>query len=111
MTTNAANEITQTIKIRAKMEGNVANVRVLITHEMETGLRKDNLGVLIPAHFIDKVILMHNGQVALEAQWGAGISKNPYLACFLENAKVGDKVTLIWTDNLGKTNRNDASVS
>ncbi|UCE32989.1 MAG: thiosulfate oxidation carrier complex protein SoxZ, partial [Burkholderiales bacterium] len=43
------------MKIRARMKGDVADVRVLMAHEMETGLRKDSSGKLVPAWFISKV--------------------------------------------------------
>ena len=37
------------MRIRAKAEGNIATVRVLMSHEMESGQRKDSAGKLIPA--------------------------------------------------------------
>jgi sulfur-oxidizing protein SoxZ len=44
-----------------------------------------------------------NGKPVLEAQWGTGISKNPYLTFRLKGAKLGDIVAVTWHDNLGAT--------
>ena len=40
------------MKIRATMAGDKVEVRVLMSHEMETGQRKDASGKLVPAWFI-----------------------------------------------------------
>ena len=38
------------MKIRAQMKGDTAEIRVLMSHPMETGQRKDNAGNIVPAH-------------------------------------------------------------
>lgn len=40
------------MRIRAVAKDGVTEARVLISHVMETGQRKDSAGALIPAHFI-----------------------------------------------------------
>ena len=40
----------------------------------------------------------------LEAQWGTGVSKNPYLTFRLRNASLGDRIAVKWVDNKGATN-------
>jgi sulfur-oxidizing protein SoxZ len=52
-----------------------------------------------------------NDKAVLEAQWGTGIAKNPYLTFRLKNANVGDKVSVTWHDNLGKTATQDIFVT
>ena len=43
----------KSIKVRAKVKDGITVVKALITHPMETGLRKDKkTGKKIPAHFI-----------------------------------------------------------
>ena len=101
-----------TIKIRATVKGDVCTLKSLIKHPMETGQRKDKkTGKLIPAHFIQEVTCTHNGKTVLNAYWGVAISKNPYLSFEFTGAKVGDKVTLSWVDNLGEKDSLTASVS
>ena len=44
------------MRIRATMSGDAVVVRVLMSHEMETGQRKDGSGNVVPAHFIQTVV-------------------------------------------------------
>ena len=89
------------MKIRAQLKDGYAEIRVLMSHPMETGRRKNDQGETEPAHFIQLVTATLNGKTVLEAQWGTGISKNPYLTFRLKLAKAGDKVAVSWVDNKG----------
>ena len=75
------------MKMRAKLKGEITEVKLIVNHPMETGRKKDDFGVLIPAHFIQLVTATLNEKPVLEMQWGTGISKNPYLTFYLKNAK------------------------
>jgi len=99
------------IKIRASMTGDSAEVKCLMNHPMETGLRKDAKGQLVPAHFIKSVVATVDGKTVLAAQWGGGISRNPYLAFKVKGAKKGDKVVVSWEDNQGAKETAEASIS
>jgi sulfur-oxidizing protein SoxZ len=100
------------MKIRATMEGDAANIKVLMNHVMETGQRKDaKTGQLIPAHFIQTVSAQVNGKTVLEAQWSQAVSKNPFLGFKVKGAKAGDKVTVSWADNKGEKNSANAVVA
>ncbi len=100
------------IKIRATMEGDVADIKSLMNHPMETGLRKDaKTGKVIPAHYIQQVTATVNGKVVLECEWSIAISQNPFLGFKVKGAKAGDKVTISWQDNLGEKNSADATIS
>ena len=89
------------MKIRAMLQGDVADVRVAIPHPMETGLRKNEKGEPIPLHFITQVTATHNGRTVLEAQWSQGISRNPFLGFRVKAAKAGDNIAVSWVDNKG----------
>jgi sulfur-oxidizing protein SoxZ len=52
-----------------------------------------------------------NGKVVLDAQWGGGVSKNPYLAFRVKGAKAGDEIEVTWTDNKGATAGGKAKVA
>ncbi len=99
------------MKIRARMDGDKVDVRVLMSHEMETGQRKDAKGAVVPAWFIQNVTATHNGKVVLSAEWGPAVSKNPFLAFKFSGGKVGDKVTITWTDNHGDKRTDEALVT
>ncbi len=100
------------IKIRAKLSGDVTTVKALIKHPMETGQRKDKkTGKKIPAHFIQEVKCEHNGNAVMTALWGAAVSKNPYLSFKFKGAKAGDTLKLSWVDNKGQSDSTETKVS
>jgi len=100
------------MKIRATMDGDVADVKVLIQHKMDTGLIKDkNTGKLIPAHYINNVVVTLNGKTVMEAQWGPAISTNPFIGIRVKGAKSGDKVSIHAVDNLDMKYDGEAVVS
>ncbi|MEY3016592.1 MAG: thiosulfate oxidation carrier complex protein SoxZ [Burkholderiaceae bacterium] len=99
------------MRIRARAQGDVADVRVLMAHEMETGQRKGGDGKVIPAWFIQEVVASHNGKQVMVAQWGPAVSKNPYLQFKVKGAKAGDKVTVTWKDNKGESRTDEAAVA
>ena len=99
------------MKIRATLQGGVADVRILMLHPMETGTRKDSKGDLVPQHFIQNVAVTHNGKTVLDAQWSQAISRNPFLGLRIKGAKVGDKLSVTWVDNKGDKRTDEAPVS
>lgn len=90
------------MKIRAKMMGDFADIRVLMQHPMETGQRKDGAGKLIPAHFIQQVSIDVAGKRVLEGETNTSVSKNPLVAVRVRGVKAGDKVVASWVDNKGE---------
>jgi len=88
------------IKIRAKLKGDIAEVKALMPHDMESGFRRDpETGDLVAAHYITQVDVEHNGEPVMQAFWGPAVSKNPYVAFSIRNAASGDVIKLRWTDN------------
>lgn len=99
----------EAMKMRATMDGGSADVKVLIQHPMDTGLLKDKkTEKLIPAFFINQVVATLNGKTVIDAQWGTGIAKNPFIGFRIKGAKPGDKVAINAVDNLG--NKYDGEV-
>jgi len=99
------------MKMRATMEGNVVDVKVLIQHPMDTGTMKDKNDKLIPAFFINQVVATLNGKTVLESQWGVGIAKNPFIGFRIKGGKPGDKVGVNAVDNLGTKYDGEAVVA
>ncbi|HTS55685.1 MAG TPA: thiosulfate oxidation carrier complex protein SoxZ [Burkholderiales bacterium] len=98
------------IKVRTTLDGDVALIRILISHPMETGLRKDADGNLVPAHFIQLLTVTYGDRTVLSAQWGRAISRNPYLAFKFNGATRGGKLKITWTDNRGDTQTGEAII-
>jgi sulfur-oxidizing protein SoxZ len=99
------------MKIRAAMLGDKVEVKVLMSHIMETGQRKDAKGATIPAHFIQNVTATHNGKTVLSAQWGPAVSTNPFLSFRFKGGKPGEKVAITWTDNKGDKRTDEATIA
>jgi sulfur-oxidizing protein SoxZ len=99
------------MKIRANRMGDSTEVKVLMSHEMETGQRKDAQGKVIPAWFIQSVKVTHSDNVVLAAQWGPAVSKNPFLSFKFKGGAAGDKVKITWTDNHDDTRTDEATIA
>ena len=99
------------MRIRAQSQGANALVRVLMSHEMETGQRKDSAGKTIQAWHITDVTATHNGKQVMSAEWGPAVAKNPFLQFTVKGAKAGDKIAITWKDNRGDTRTDEAVVS
>ena len=99
------------MRIRAQVAGDKATVRVLMSHEMETGQRKDAAGNTIPAWHIQNVTAQHNGKTVMTAQWGPAVAKNPFLQFNVKGAKAGDKISVTWVDKKGDKRTDEAAVT
>ena len=98
------------MKIRAKLEGDVLDVRVLMAHPMETGQRKDASGKPIPLNFIQTISAQLNGKPVFQAEVSQAISRNPVFGFKVKGAKAGDKFAIVWTDNKGDTRADEVAV-
>jgi sulfur-oxidizing protein SoxZ len=104
--------MTEPTRIRAQVQANgSALVRVLMTHDMESGQRKDDAGKPIPAWHITEVNVALNGQPVLRMHAGTGVSKNPFLQFTLKAAKAGDKIAIGWVDNKGQRRQDEAVIA
>ena len=103
--------MSEPMRIRATLQGDVADVRILMRHPMETGLRKDAQGQIVPAHFIQNVTVAHNGKPVLNAQWGPAIAKNPFLSFKFKGGAKGDKIEITWVDSRGEKRTDEAVIA
>lgn len=99
------------MKIRAQMKGDVAEVRILMGHPMETGQRKDAAGKAVPAHFIQSMTIEVGGKKVVDGQIGTSISRNPVFGFKVKGAKAGDKVVVNWVDNKGDKRTDETALS
>jgi len=97
------------MKIRARTDGQVTEVKILMNHIMETGLRKTQQGEAIPAHYIQFVTVTCADRTVLSAQWGPAVAANPYLSFKFEGGQKGEPIKVTWVDNEGDS-RTDETV-
>jgi len=98
------------MRMRAQQTSGVTEVKILMKHDMETGLRKDDAGKLVPAHYIQTVSVMHQDKEVLAAQFGPSIAKDPFLAFKFKGGVKGEKVIVTWHDNLGEQRTDEALI-
>lgn len=103
--------MTNPTRIRAVTKDGITEVRILISHEMETGQRRDAAGTLVPAWFIQDVAARLNDRDVLSAQWGPSIARNPYLSFKIKGGKAGDMISVTWVDNRGERRSDSARVT
>jgi sulfur-oxidizing protein SoxZ len=99
------------MRIRATAKDGIADVRVLMSHPMETGQRKDAAGKLVPLHFIQNLTVKLNGRTVIEGQVSQAVSRNPVFSFRLRGGKVGDKIEISWLDNTGDKNSTEAVIA
>lgn len=99
------------IKIRAQLQGDITDIRVLLQHPMETGQRRDDKGQTISAHYIQTFQVRLNNQKLVDGQLNTSISKNPLFTFRARGLKSGDKLTVAWTDNLGENRQDETTLT
>ena len=98
------------IKMRVQEKDGAIWLRALITHPMETGLRKDKeTGMAIPAHYISDVVVESNSETVFSADWSTSVSQNPFLLIKFYGS-AGDTVKLTWKDNMGNSDSLEKTV-
>ena len=70
-------------------------VRILISHPMETGQRRDDRGGIVPRNIISSFTCTMDGELVIEAELFPAIAANPYLSFHASAARSGDLV-LTW---------------
>ncbi len=99
------------MKMRAALGKGTTDIRVLMSHPMETGLRKDPSGKLVPMHFIQNLTVKVNGKVAVESEISQAVSRNPVFSFRLKGGAKGDKIEVAWVDNEGESNKIETAVA
>lgn len=103
--------MSEPIKIRAQLQGDVATLRVLMQHPMETGQRKGDDGKLVPVHFIQQFTVTLNGKPLVDGQLNTSVSRNPLFTFRARGIKAGDKLAVRWVDNLGQTRQDEITAA
>ena len=94
------------VKPRIKLDkkevkrGDTVEVKALVSHVMETGLRKDREGKVIPRKILNKFICTVSGKEVFSADFEPAVSPNPYIQ-FKFKARESGPVVLTWVDDDG----------
>ncbi len=78
----------------------ILEIKTLISHEMESGQRKDAAGATIARKIINTFTASFNGKPFFTSTWHPAISANPYLSFFYKASESGE-FTFAWKDDDG----------
>jgi len=81
-------------------KGEIVPIRTLISHEMETGYRHDNVGKAIPRDIISELVCTYNGEEIFRAELFPAIAANPFISFFTVATESG-KIEFKWTGDNG----------
>ncbi len=84
--------------------GEIVEIKILISHPMETGFRTGRDGRLVPRNIIHEVRCEYGGAVVFRAEFFPAVTANPFLGFHLRAEESGE-VTLVWIDEEGEEHR------
>jgi sulfur-oxidizing protein SoxZ len=85
---------------RHAKQGEVIEIKTLLSHPMETGYRRDVQGQLMPRHIIHTFVCTYNGEEVFRADWHPAVAAHPYLA-FYTVATASGRLDFTWIDDHG----------
>ena len=105
-----AENVTPRIKVPSQASaGEVVTIKTLISHQMESGQRRDGDGELIPRSIINRFVATFNGETVIDVEMEPAISTNPYFEFQAKVPESGDFV-FTWYDDDGSVYEETASV-
>jgi sulfur-oxidizing protein SoxZ len=87
------------VPARAK-RGDVIEIKTLISHIMETGFRRDNVGKPIPRNIITEFVCTYNGEEIFRVDLYPAIAANPFISFFTVATESGT-IAFEWTGDNG----------
>lgn len=103
--------MSEPMRIRAVLLKDLVEVKLMIRHPMESGLRKDENGKKIPAHFIETLEVKCNEKLVFDAYLGMAVSENPFIQFSFKGGAKGDLLEVTWKDNRGDSRTDKAPVT
>ena len=84
----------------AVAKGEVFQVKTLISHPMETGLRHDDQGNVIPRKIINTFTCRYNDEVVFSVELHEAMAASPYIEFYLRATESG-RLSFIWGEDDG----------
>lgn len=93
-------QTTRIVMPSSAKKGEVFQVKTIVQHEMESGFRRDNNGLVIPRHIVTSFVVTYAGAEIFRADVFPGVAANPYFG-FTTTAVETGEVVFTWTDDRG----------
>jgi sulfur-oxidizing protein SoxZ len=84
----------------AAAKGEILQIKALISHQMETGLRRDSQGDVIPRKIINKFVCRYNDDVVFGVDLHEAVAANPYIEFYLRATESG-RLEFVWEEDGG----------
>ena len=84
----------------AAAKGEVFQVKTIISHQMETGLRHDDQGEVIPRKIINRFVCRYGGAVVFSVDLHEAVAANPYVEFYLRATESG-RLEFVWEEDGG----------
>lgn len=81
-------------------KGEVFQVKTLISHQMETGLRRNDQGEVIPRKIINRFVCRYGGTVVFSVDLHEAMSANPFIEFSLRATESG-RLEFVWEEDGG----------
>jgi sulfur-oxidizing protein SoxZ len=94
---------------RAK-RGEIIEIKTLISHVMETGFRRTQVGGVIPRDIIRRFVCTYNGTEVFSADLYPAVSANPFFV-FSTVATESGTLAFTWTGDNGFSVTESASIT
>jgi sulfur-oxidizing protein SoxZ len=91
-------------------KGDIVELKILISHPMESGFRHDATGQPIPRHIIREFVCTWNDEEVVRVDLFPAISANPLLS-FHALAEESGTIVMSWTDDRGERQSEGAAIS
>jgi len=90
--------------------GEIVEIKTLVSHAMETGYRRDQLGAPIPRDIIRLFVCTYNGTEVFRAELHPAVAANPFIV-FSTVATESGTLTFTWTGDHGFTATESAAIT
>ena len=90
--------------------GEIIEIKTLVSHPMETGFRRTQLGALIARDIITQFVCTYNGAEIFSAEFYPAVAANPYLA-FTTRATESGIISCTWIGDNGYSLTESAAIT
>jgi sulfur-oxidizing protein SoxZ len=98
------------INVPAKAKrGETIEIKTLISHVMETGFRRNEVGEAIPRDIINRLVCTFDGAEIFRADLFPAITANPFIS-FTTIATESGTFAFTWTDDIGRKQTETAKI-
>ena len=106
-----AEGVTPRVKVpKSASAGEVITIKTLISHQMESGQRKDDDGNVIPRSIINRFTCEFNGENVIDIKMEPAMSTNPYFEFDATVPEAGD-FKFTWYDDDGSVYEETKSIT